>query len=96
LLSLAAGRYIINGNPLAFGEGNVKERIKNVLNYKKPGIWMILISIIIVAAIVIGLASNPVPMVKLAAIHQTILYNARIGKRNTGACRQNNQPLWKS
>ena len=32
LLSLATGRYIFNGNPLAFGEGNVKGRIKNVLN----------------------------------------------------------------
>ena len=36
LLSLATGRYILNGSPLAFGEGNVRGRIKNVLNYKKP------------------------------------------------------------
>ena len=35
LLSLATDRRILNGNPLAFGEGNVKGRIKNVLNYKK-------------------------------------------------------------
>jgi hypothetical protein len=29
LLSLASGKRIINGSPLAFGEGNVKGRIKN-------------------------------------------------------------------
>jgi hypothetical protein len=42
-----------------FGEGDVKVRIKNVLKYKKPGFWIILFSIIIVAAIGIGLAANP-------------------------------------
>jgi len=59
LLSLATGRHILNGSPLAFGEGNVKRRIKNVLNYKKPGFWVIFLSIIIAAAITIGLATNP-------------------------------------
>jgi len=59
LLSLATGKYILNGSPLAFGEGNVKGRIKNVLNYKKPKFWIVLFSIIIVAAISIGLAANP-------------------------------------
>ena len=59
LLSLAAGRHILNGSPLAFGEGDVKGRIKNVLNYKKPRLWVIFYSIIIVAAIGIGLVANP-------------------------------------
>jgi hypothetical protein len=45
--------------PLAFGEGNVKGRIKNVLNYRKPRFWVIFFSIIIVAAVAIGLAANP-------------------------------------
>ena len=40
LLSLAAGRHILNGSPLAFGEGNVKRRIKNVLSYKKFSSWV--------------------------------------------------------
>ena len=59
LLSLATGRHILNGSPLAFGEGNVKGRIKNVLNYRKPGFWIIFFSIIIVAAVAIGLAATP-------------------------------------
>ncbi|MHC1722343.1 MAG: M56 family metallopeptidase [Aminipila sp.] len=59
LLSLATNHRIINGSPLAFGERNVKERIKNVLNYKKPVPWIIAFSIIIVCIIGIGLLANP-------------------------------------
>ena len=59
LLSLATGKHILNGSPLAFGEGNVKGRIKNVLNYKRPRFWIIVFSIIIVATVGIGLMANP-------------------------------------
>jgi beta-lactamase regulating signal transducer with metallopeptidase domain len=59
LLSLAAERHILNGSPLAFGEGNVKERIKNVLNYKKPRFWLVLIDIIVIIVISVGLLCNP-------------------------------------
>ncbi|HEY9061865.1 MAG TPA: M56 family metallopeptidase [Pseudobacteroides sp.] len=59
LLSLATGKHILNGSPLAFGEGNVKGRIKNVLNYKRPRFWIIAISIIIVTTVGIGLILNP-------------------------------------
>lgn len=30
--------------PLAFGEVGVKDRVKLVLNYKKPSFWIVLIS----------------------------------------------------
>jgi beta-lactamase regulating signal transducer with metallopeptidase domain len=59
LLSLASGRHILNGSPLAFGEGNVRGRIKNVLNYKKPRFWIVVISIIVVTVVGIGLMANP-------------------------------------
>lgn len=58
LLSLATGRRLINGSPLAFGEGNVKGRIKNILNFKKPAAWVMVASIILVVALVIGFTSN--------------------------------------
>ena len=54
LLSLAAGRHILNGSPLAFGEGNVKGRIKNVLSYRKPSLWVVAVSI--AATIIVGIA----------------------------------------
>ncbi|MGI6066611.1 MAG: M56 family metallopeptidase [Bacillota bacterium] len=59
LLSLAAERHILNGSPLAFGEGNVKGRIKNVLNYKRPRFWVVLASIIVLIGVSIALLSNP-------------------------------------
>lgn len=59
LLSLATERQILNGSPLAFGEGNVKGRIKNVLNYRKPRFWVLVVSIVIMIAVAIGLIANP-------------------------------------
>ncbi|HOJ09358.1 MAG TPA: M56 family metallopeptidase [Clostridiales bacterium] len=59
LLALATGRRIVNGIPLAFGEGDTKGRIKNVLNYRKPGFWVIAITVLIVVALCLGLMANP-------------------------------------
>lgn len=59
LLSLATKKQILNGSPLAFGEGNVKGRIKNILNYKSTSFWLVIVSIMIVIAVGIGLISNP-------------------------------------
>lgn len=59
LLSLATGKHILNGGPLAFGEGNVKGRIKNVLNYRKHSFWVIVVSIITVIILGIALIANP-------------------------------------
>lgn len=47
LLSLAIGRRIIAGTPLAFGEGDTKNRIKNLLNWKKPRTWIILTALVV-------------------------------------------------
>lgn len=59
LLSLSTGKRIVGGCPLAFGEDNIKGRIKNILNYKKPTLWVIIIAVLIVAAACIGLISDP-------------------------------------
>ncbi|MEK4295151.1 M56 family metallopeptidase [Paenibacillus sp. FSL R5-0914] len=59
LLSVSTGRRFMGGSPLAFGESNTKGRIKNILNYKKPAFWVVLVAIIVVAALCVGLISNP-------------------------------------
>lgn len=59
LLSLACGRQILNGSPLAFGEGGVKGRITNVLRYKRPAFWGGVALAIVLAAVLLGLALNP-------------------------------------
>ncbi|QOX65362.1 DUF4825 domain-containing protein [Anoxybacterium hadale] len=59
LLTLATGRRIVGGTPLAFGEGDTKGRIKNVLDYKKPAFWLVVVGIIAVAFVLIGFTTNP-------------------------------------
>jgi beta-lactamase regulating signal transducer with metallopeptidase domain len=59
LLYLSTGRRIIGGCPLAFGENNTKGRIINILNYKKPAFWVVIVAVIAVVAISVGLMSNP-------------------------------------
>ena len=65
LLSLATERHILNSSPLAFSEGNVKGRIKNVLYYKKPTFWIVAIAIILLVPVTIGLVSNPINAAEL-------------------------------
>ncbi len=50
LLSLATGRRIIGGTPLAFGEGDPGARIRNLAKWRKPAAGVILFAVIICAA----------------------------------------------
>lgn len=59
LLSLATGKRIIGGTPLAFGEGQTKSRIKNILSYKQPRFWVVLVCLLAVIAVCVGLMTNP-------------------------------------
>lgn len=60
LLALATYKKIPGPSPLAFGESNVKARINNILNHKKPAFWVIIISVIAVIILVFMLISNPI------------------------------------
>jgi len=60
LLSLATERHLLSGSPLAFGEGNVKVRIKNVLNYKRPTFWVVAVALAVTIVVAVGLFTNPI------------------------------------
>ncbi|MFZ7102384.1 MAG: M56 family metallopeptidase [Peptococcaceae bacterium] len=60
LLSLATDRRIIGGSPLAFGEGGIKARIKNVLNFKKTSRVIIIAAVVFVVMLSIGFVANRV------------------------------------
>ena len=47
LLDCSFPRKRIAACPLAFGEVGVKQRIKGVLNYRRPAFWIILIAVVI-------------------------------------------------
>ena len=59
LLDCSFPRKRIAACPLAFGEVGVKERVKGVLNYKKPAFWIILIAVIACIVLAICLMTNP-------------------------------------
>lgn len=59
LLSLSAPKYVISACPLAFGEVGVKSRIKSVLSYKKPALWIIIVAVIALAAVAAGFMTDP-------------------------------------
>ena len=59
LLDCSSKRKMIAACPVAFGEVSVKDRIKFVIRYKKPTLWMIVLAF--VACIVVGICflTNP-------------------------------------
>lgn len=57
LLRFAAGRSIAP-TPLAFGEGDTKGRVQNVMKYKKPALWVSVTAVIAVICIGVGLMGN--------------------------------------
>jgi len=56
LLSLATERRIIAGGPLAFGEGGIKERVSNVLNFKKQSRIIVVLAVALMALLSVGFA----------------------------------------
>lgn len=60
LINCSISRRTVSACPLAFGETSIKDRIKSVLSYKKPTLWVIIIALI--SCIVVGVCflTNPV------------------------------------
>ena len=59
LVACSVNRRMIAACPLAFGEVSVKERVKSVMNYKKPVFWVIIISVIVCVGVAVCFLTNP-------------------------------------
>lgn len=59
LLNCCAEHNCISACPIAFGEISIKERVKNVLGYKNPTFWLILIAAIVCVASAFCLLTDP-------------------------------------
>lgn len=59
LLTCSVNRRMIAACPLAFGEVGVKDRVRSVLNYKKPAFWIIVVAIITSVAVAVCFLTNP-------------------------------------
>lgn len=59
LLDCGFQRKSIAACPLAFGEVGVKQRVKGILNYKKPAFWIILIALVVCVVLAVCLLTDP-------------------------------------
>ena len=59
LLECSVPRRMIVACPLAFGEVGVKERVKTVLNYKRPAFWIMIVAVVSCVAVAVCFLTNP-------------------------------------
>ena len=59
LVACSVNRRMIAACPLAFGEVGVKERVKSVMNYKKPAFWVIILAVIACVIVAVCFLTNP-------------------------------------
>lgn len=78
LLSCSAPRRTAAVSPLAFGETGVTARVKNVLHYKKPAFWVIVVAVLACIVVAVCFLTNPRETVEdnmQWAVRPTILMN---------------------
>ena len=75
LASLATGKRIIAGTPLAFGEGDPKSRIRNLAKWKKPAIWAVVtaacLSLLLSACLMIDPIHSDMPTISTPPTQET-------------------------
>ncbi len=59
LFACSASGHYISACPVAFGEIGIKERIKRVLSYKKPTIWVVVIAVLLCITVSICFMTDP-------------------------------------
>ena len=59
LLSCSTSRAHYAACPVAFGEVSVKDRIKTVLNYRRPSFWVSLLAVAAILFVAVCLLTNP-------------------------------------
>lgn len=60
LVACSINRRTIAACPLAFGEVGVKERVKSVMNYKKPAFGIVLLAVIACVGVAVCFLTNPI------------------------------------
>ena len=59
LLNLSRPRRFVSACPLAFGEASVKSRVKSVLNYKKPALWLAALAVVVCVGAAVCFLTDP-------------------------------------
>ena len=83
LVACSVNRRVIAACPLAFGEVGVKERVKSVMNYKKPAFWVVVLAVIACVVVAVCFLTNPMGFQFDEATH-TIVSANHFDMRNAG------------
>lgn len=59
LLACSVPRRQLGANPLAFGEQDVKSRIRAVLRYKRPALWLAVAALAVGIVVAVGFLTDP-------------------------------------
>lgn len=59
LLNCSTDRRRIAACPLAFGESDIKKRVKSVLHYKRPAFWIVAAALAVCVIVIICFLTNP-------------------------------------
>ena len=60
LVSCSLQKRVMFACPLAFGEVGVKNRVKSVLNYKRPAFWIVAVTVVAGVAVAVCFLTNPI------------------------------------
>ncbi|MBQ6689740.1 MAG: M56 family metallopeptidase, partial [Bacteroidales bacterium] len=61
LVACAVNRRMITACPLAFGEVGVKDRVKSIMNYRKPTFWIIVTALVVCVVVAVCFLTDPNP-----------------------------------
>lgn len=89
LLNCSVSKRMLTACPLAFGEVGVKTRIKSVLNYKKPALWIILTAVLACIAVAVCFLTDPktkMPMMMDLTVRNLISSHHRSNEFAGRAC----------
>ena len=75
LVVCSVNRRMIAACPLAFGEVGVKDRVKSVMNYKKPAFWIIILAVIACVIVAVCFLTNPMGFQFDEATHTIVSAN---------------------
>ena len=84
LLMLSSPVRRITACPVAFGEIGVKQRVKGIFNYKKPGVWVVLLAFAISAAVAVCFLTSPIKNDAVAAEDDSIVSQASVDMEVAG------------
>lgn len=73
LLTLSRGKKLPTPCPLAFGEGDLRNRVRNILNFRKPSLWLFVLALAVLLVLGVFFLTEPVNTPTLQVSDMTVV-----------------------